>query len=222
MTSCAATANQTSTLLPKDHSTTFLGLKVNYHLMLIDIAQNVQVYLCISSNVFVHSIIYYSHFLPQHYTPWHCVHILLYYCTTSHRGLAYLLYPQDLQLIAFPNSISNSFLACACICLHIQPQMLPDVGMAYPERLWRQRISTWVVEHGMVPLLVPEVFPPVDFSMQAHVFIRRHLALSQHLYCFVDNVFTSLVHIRTIWFLLFFPQSCLSFHDTLWVNVHMC
>ena len=31
-------------------------------------------------------------------------------------------------------------------------------------------MSTWVVEHGMVPLLVPEVFPPVDFSMQAHVF----------------------------------------------------
>ena len=31
-------------------------------------------------------------------------------------------------------------------------------------------LSTWVVEHGMVPLLVPEVFPPVDFSMQAHVF----------------------------------------------------
>ena len=31
-------------------------------------------------------------------------------------------------------------------------------------------MSTWIVEHGMVPLLVPEVFPPVDFSMQAHVF----------------------------------------------------
>ena len=31
-------------------------------------------------------------------------------------------------------------------------------------------MSTWVVGHGMVPLLVPEVFPPVDFSMQAHVF----------------------------------------------------
>ena len=32
-------------------------------------------------------------------------------------------------------------------------------------------MSTWIVEHGMVPLLVPEVFPPVDFSMQAHVFL---------------------------------------------------
>ena len=31
-------------------------------------------------------------------------------------------------------------------------------------------MSTWIVEHGMVPLRVPEVFPPVDFSMQAHVF----------------------------------------------------
>ena len=31
-------------------------------------------------------------------------------------------------------------------------------------------MSTWIVEHGMVPLLVPEVFPPVDFSMEAHVF----------------------------------------------------
>ena len=31
-------------------------------------------------------------------------------------------------------------------------------------------MSTWVVGHGMVPLLVPAVFPPVDFSMQAHVF----------------------------------------------------
>ena len=34
----------------------------------------------------------------------------------------------------------------------------------YPECLWCWRISTWVVEHGMVLLLVPEVFPPVDFS----------------------------------------------------------
>ena len=31
-------------------------------------------------------------------------------------------------------------------------------------------MSTWIVEYGMVPLLVPEVFPPVDFSMQAHVY----------------------------------------------------
>ena len=31
---------------------------------------------------------------------------------------------------------------------------------------------TSVGEHGMVPLLVPGVFPPVGFSMQAHVFFR--------------------------------------------------
>ena len=31
---------------------------------------------------------------------------------------------------------------------------------------------TWVVEHWKVPLLVPGVFPPVVFSMQAHVFFR--------------------------------------------------
>ena len=51
--------------------------------------------------------------------------------------------------------------------------MLSDVGMvnSYPECLWHQRMSTWVVKHGMVPLHVPEVFPPVDFSMQAHVFL---------------------------------------------------
>ena len=54
-------------------------------------------------------------------------------------------------------------------------------------------MSTWVVEHGMVPLLVPEVFPPVDFSMQAHVFFGdtwHHPYIST---CFVENVFTSLV-----------------------------
>ena len=33
-------------------------------------------------------------------------------------------------------------------------------------------MSTWVVEHGVVALRVPEVFQPVDFSMQAHVFFR--------------------------------------------------
>ena len=55
-------------------------------------------------------------------------------------------------------------------------------------------MSTWVVEHGMVSLLVPEVFPPVDFSMQAHVFFGdtwHHPYIST---CFcVENVFTSLV-----------------------------
>ena len=51
--------------------------------------------------------------------------------------------------------------------------MLPDVGMVnmYPECLCMMPENVnRVVEHGMVPLLVPEVFPPVDFSMQAHVF----------------------------------------------------
>ena len=54
-------------------------------------------------------------------------------------------------------------------------------------------MSTWVVEHGMVPLLVPEVFPPVDFSMQAHVFFgdtRHHPCIST---CFRGKRFTSLV-----------------------------
>ena len=54
-------------------------------------------------------------------------------------------------------------------------------------------MSTWVVGHGMVPLLVPEVFPPVDFFMQVHVFIGdtwHHPYIST---CFVDNVFTFLV-----------------------------
>ena len=57
-------------------------------------------------------------------------------------------------------------------------------------------MSTWVVGHGMVPLLVPEVFPPVDFFMQVHVFIGdtwHHPYIST---CFVDNVFTFLVVIR--------------------------
>ena len=35
-----------------------------------------------------------------------------------------------------------------------------------------RRMFTSVGEHGMVPLLVPGVFPPVDFFMQAHVFFR--------------------------------------------------
>ena len=35
-----------------------------------------------------------------------------------------------------------------------------------------RRMFTSVGEHGMVPLLVPGVFPPVGFSMQAHMFFR--------------------------------------------------
>ena len=61
-----------------------------------------------------------------------------------------------------------------------------------PPRSACRRMSTWVVEHGMVPLLVPEVFPPVDFSMQAHVFFGdtwHHPYIST--FC-VENVFTSL------------------------------
>ena len=54
-------------------------------------------------------------------------------------------------------------------------------------------LSTWVVEHGMVPLLVPEGFPPVEFSMQAHVFSGdtwHHPYIST---CFCGKRFTSLV-----------------------------
>ena len=35
-----------------------------------------------------------------------------------------------------------------------------------------RRMFTLVGEHGMVPLLVPGVFPPVGFSMQAHMLFR--------------------------------------------------
>ena len=45
----------------------------------------------------------------------------------------------------------------------------------------RRRMFTLVGEHGMVPLLVPGVFLPVVFSMQAHVFFRdtwRHPYIS--------------------------------------------
>ena len=56
-----------------------------------------------------------------------------------------------------------------------------------------RRMFTLVGEHGMVPLLVPGVFPPVGFSMQVHVFFRdtwRHPYITS---CFVENVFASLV-----------------------------
>ena len=53
-------------------------------------------------------------------------------------------------------------------------------------------MSTWVVGHGMVPLLVPAVFPPVDFSMQAHVFFGDTWHHPTSLLVFVENVFTSL------------------------------
>ena len=36
----------------------------------------------------------------------------------------------------------------------------------------RCRMFSSVGEHGMVPILVPGVFPPVGFSMQAHMFFR--------------------------------------------------
>ena len=50
-------------------------------------------------------------------------------------------------------------------------------------------MSTLIVEHGMVPLIVPEVFPPVNFSMQAHVFfgyIWHHPYIST---CFCGKLF---------------------------------
>ena len=48
---------------------------------------------------------WYSHFLPQDYSPWHCVHIILHYCTTPHRGLANSYYIHRICIIAFPNLI---------------------------------------------------------------------------------------------------------------------
>ena len=90
--------------------------------------------------------------------------------------------------------------------------MLPDVGMVtYPECLWNMmpqnvHLGWWAwngtppcswmpqnVHLGWWPLLVPGVFPPVGFSMQAHMFFRdtwHHPYISS---CFVGNVFTPLV-----------------------------
>ena len=68
----------------------------------------------------------------------------------------------------------------------------------------------------MVPLLVPEVFPPVDFSMQAHVFFGdawHHPYIS--ILVFVENVFTSLVYIIQPQYILFiFITSILCTHYT--------
>ena len=56
------------------------------------------------------------------------------------------------------------------ICLYTQPQMQGWWTHIQSACLWCWRMSTWVVELGMVPLLVPEVFLPVGVSMQAHMF----------------------------------------------------
>ena len=54
-------------------------------------------------------------------------------------------------------------------------------------------MSTWVVGHGMVPLLVPEVFPPVDFSSRHMCSLETFGTIPTSLLVFVENVFTSLV-----------------------------
>ena len=75
--------------------------------------------------------------------------------------------------------VSLLFLECKLHCgtssLALKEAVLTAIlhmpfDVAYYLVLLLLYMSTWVVEHGMVPLLVPEVFPPVDFSMQAHVF----------------------------------------------------
>ena len=63
------------------------------------------------------------------------------------------------------------------------------------------RMFTSVGEHGMVPLLVPRVFPPVGFSMQAHMFFRDTWHHPYITSCFAENVFTLLVS------LLFGPKA---------------
>ena len=54
-------------------------------------------------------------------------------------------------------------------------------------------MSALVVKHGMVPHLVPEVFPPVDFLMQAHMFFTdtwHHPITST---CFVEGILLTLI-----------------------------
>ena len=54
-------------------------------------------------------------------------------------------------------------------------------------------MSTWVVEHGMVPFLVPEIFPPVDFPCRHTCSLETLGTIPTSLLVFVDNVFTFLV-----------------------------
>ena len=48
---------------------------------------------------------------------------------------------------------------------------------------------TSVGEHGMVPLLVPGVFPPVDFFHAGTRVLQRHVAPSLHLFLFLWKMF---------------------------------
>ena len=59
-------------------------------------------------------------------------------------------------------------------------------------------MSTWVVEHGMVPLLVPEVFPPVDFPCRHTCSLEMLGTIPTSLLVFVENVFTSLLTYSTV------------------------
>ena len=75
----------------------------------------------------MHSIIYYSHFLPQDYTP---KSLALYMCAYNITEPPYTedwqiatIYPQDLHfLIAFPNSILPS------MCMHMLIYSTTDVA----------------------------------------------------------------------------------------------
>ena len=68
---------------------------------------------------------------------------------------------------------------------------------------------TSVGEHGMVPLLVSKVFPPVGLSMQTLVFFRDTWHHPYITSCFCGNVFTFLVS------LLFWSASCSVAHAAL-------
>ena len=54
-------------------------------------------------------------------------------------------------------------------------------------------MSSWVVEHGVVPLLVPEVFPTVDFPCRHTCSLETLGTIPTSLLVFVENIFTSLV-----------------------------
>ena len=73
-----------------------------------------------------------------------------------------------------------------------------------------RRMFTSVGDHGMVPLLVPGVFPPVGFSMQARVFFRDTWHHPYITSCFLWKTF--LLHL----FLCFFwSASCTVAHAAL-------
>ena len=147
---------------------------------------------CVSSNAFVHSVMYYSHFLPQDYTPKSlalCAYNITVPPHTEDWQIA-TIYPQDLHfLIAFPNSILPSM----CIYSTTDVARCRDGEHVSRVSLMPENVNMdcWAW-NGTPPC--SWTFSTSWFFHAGTLVLRRHLAPSLHLYLFLWKTFLLPLH----------------------------